>query len=758
MQRNQMKAHIFFTAVILVLSIGVWLVGCTPDEEVVVVTVRPTSVGEVGTAVSTVIPAISQEANTLIPGPILSNPMPPLPGMLYWGPDGKETWLVDNNGQLQKLSEFQILPKFVANSSKFIYFKDGDLWEADQNDGEQQLLFAFSELGDWHYWSAETGVIWILDPTGIDLETAQKGILKVIDTAGNILNLSEGFLLHSPAIAPDGKMVAFDEEETPVLYHLENGKQQFNLIDYGLSSELDFYAPVWAPDGQLLAWATHAPSLDTYSLVVFNLGTDSAMVVQLDAHPDWTIEEIHWQPVGDKLVIMRRGGDPYAPEFDGWIIDLQTQERLPVGPIAEAWWSPNGDWLAYSMHAQEGEPYSSIWVVTADGRERYHLGYGEDLIWSPDSRFLVYCGLEETGLEGFGRWLSTSENGWMSLPIDFGYPEGCITMQWLKTDRPETIAYVLPQFQPSTISTATPVLTVILPTVTAVCTLYPPGTAWPQVALPAECYNVLADFEEQQYCACSNFEFSPDGKWFAFTMGDYMSGYSVRPGLINLETGEVQTNTVGTGLMRFLPNNERLVYNSWGEGGDIWWANSLTGESLRLGPGGNVSWNADETAFVVEATPYVGMASAVWGYNVETHTLFLPERWFADNKPVWVPDGTHLLYQHQTNIATAENMVIFSPRQIYLVDAVSGEEQVVLSDPAYHYHLCPDDRTESCYWNGDWVKVQRLPYHPAMFDFEDYNNSDYRCAWYVKDCTDQPEYLGLNWRTLEVLPWSEIVN
>lgn len=51
MQRNPMKAHIFLKAVIFVLSIGVWLAGCTPNEEVVAVTVRPTIVGQVGTAV-----------------------------------------------------------------------------------------------------------------------------------------------------------------------------------------------------------------------------------------------------------------------------------------------------------------------------------------------------------------------------------------------------------------------------------------------------------------------------------------------------------------------------------------------------------------------------------------------------------------------------------------------------------------------------------------------------------------------------------
>ncbi len=758
MQQNQTKRYIIFTVAILMLSLGLWVAGCTPDEEVVEVTVRPTAeVG--GTAVtSTVLPIPT--ATSII----LSNLTPPLPGMLYWGPDGKETWLVDDNGQSQKLSDLQITPRLLADSRQFIYFRDDELWEMAHDGGDQHRLFSFADISPWYYWSAETGVTWYLDTAGAEIEAREVGKLKMLDGAGDVLNLTESYSAHAPVMAPDEKSIAFDEEGNPAIYQLETGKWSFDLTEYGLSEGFDFYSAAWSPDGRLLAWTAYNPWSYTYSLVIFNVETQTAEVIQFPDHMSWYIYTPLWHPDSNKLAVMRSGGDPMS-DSDGWIIDLETQDRIFMGVLAEVQWSPYGGWLAYTLRVEEGQPFTTrVWVMKEDGREQHYLGYGENLVWSPDGRYLTYCGLEETGYEGLGRWLTSPETDWVSTPIDFGYQEGCNFVQWLELDQPELVAYVLPKALPSPgpllpTPTIVPASTEPIPTVTAVCNLYPPGTTWPEVPLPSQCYDVLPDLPERRYCSCSNFEFSPDGKWFAFTLGDYLSGYYVQPGLINLETGEVQTNTVGTGLMQFLPNDERLVGNYYGEGpGEIWWANSLTGESLRLGPGGNVTWNADETAFVVEATPYVGMAGAVWGYNVETHTLFLPERWFADNKPVWVPEGTHLLYQHQTNIATAENMVTLSPRQIHMVDAMSGEEQVVLSDPAYHYHLCPDDRTESCYWNGDWIKIQRLPYHPATFDFEDYNNPDYRCAWYVKNCADQPEYLGLNWRTLEVLPWSEIVN
>ncbi|MCB8945220.1 MAG: PD40 domain-containing protein [Ardenticatenaceae bacterium] len=737
----------------LMITLALANIGCTIDKEIVVVT-RPTIVAT--TAVSTPIPpSPSQESSPPTPsGLSLPNPMSLLPGMLYWGSDGTGTWLVDANSQQNKLSELVIVPKFWVDANKFIYLDNKDLWEIDKNSSEQTHIFSFSSFDSWYYWSAKTGVVWFLDTTNLDNEELHIGKLKMVDRLGNVLDLSDGYLSHVPAITPDEKGIAFDEDRSPTIYRLESGIQRFNLIDYGLAPELDFYKPVWSPNGQLIAWGVHDPTKDVYSLVILDAAAKTAQSLLLDENPHRYINEIYWNPTSDKLLALRAKNESDITLYDSWMIDLKTEEITFTGPIIEAAWSPNGEWLAYINEETVGEPYDSVWVMQVAEHEQYHLGYGEGLVWSPDGRYVTFCNLEAWEEENSAaNWIATAENDWLPVPMDFGYQEGCVNLQWLNLEQPDIVNYILPQLPASTTLITTP----ILPTATAngptTCNLYRSGGLTPPPMLPPVCNEVLPVYEEQGYCSCGIFQVSPDGKWFAFSMGDdYITGNIAQLGLINLQTGEVQQNIGGTGIMRFLPNDERLVYNSWGEGGEIWWGDSSTGETMRLGSDGRVVWNANETAFAVEVSPYVGMAGAVWGYNLASHNLFLPQNWAADSQPTWTPDGTHLLYQHQAITVTQEYSTTLGPKEVRLVDAVSGATQTILSDPGYHYQIC----ASGCLWAEDWLQVRRFQYTPTTVQFEDYSNLGYRCSWYGEDCGGIPEWLALNWRTGQILPWEEV--
>ncbi len=281
-----------------------------------------------------------------------------------------------------------------------------------------------------------------------------------------------------------------------------------------------------------------------------------------------------------------------------------------------------------------------------------------------------------------------------------------------------------------------------------------------QIPLPEVCDDFLENdyfLEEYKnlYHACGDFEISPDGKWASFQLGDYLTGYNVQSGLINLETGEMEFSTIGTGLMQFLPNNERLVFNSWGEGGELWWANSLTGEAVRLGEGGFTYWNLDETAFAVEWFPYVGVGGAVWAYYVPTKNLFTPESSpdALTTHPVWSPDGLTLLYQQQAVITRTSFITLtLGPSEVYMADIVTGEDRVVLSDPQSNYYLCDNRNVESCVWADDWIRVRRLPYHMKELYFEDYD----LCVLYGSSCPDSVENLAFNWRTGELIDWETV--
>ena len=276
-----------------------------------------------------------------------------------------------------------------------------------------------------------------------------------------------------------------------------------------------------------------------------------------------------------------------------------------------------------------------------------------------------------------------------------------------------------------------------------------------QIPLPSACDDFLTEYRNT-LPICGDFEISPDGKWASFRFGDYLTGYEVQPGLVNLATGETQLPTTGTGLMRFLPNNERLIFYSWGEGGEVWWTNSLTGDAVRLGEGGPTYWNKDETAFVVDWSPYVGLSGTIWAYDTPTKSFFMAESpsEASSTHPVWSPDDSILLYHQQSITYTGSLTLTFGPREIHMADIVTGDDHIILSNPQSNYYLCDEYGVKYCVWAGDWIRVRRLPYHMSELYIEDYDS----CILYGISCSDPIANLALNWRTGEVTDWEKVAH
>lgn len=270
-----------------------------------------------------------------------------------------------------------------------------------------------------------------------------------------------------------------------------------------------------------------------------------------------------------------------------------------------------------------------------------------------------------------------------------------------------------------------------------------------QVLLPPICKEFL-ETKRSQLPGCGAFKISPDGKWASFTSGDYLSGYGTQPGLINLETGELQFPSVGT-VYHFLPNDERIVGYSSGEGGELWWVDSLTGDTVHLGGSGDTYWNEAETAIAVDVSPYIGIGGAVWAYDVPTRSHFEAKSGadFMTSYPVWTPDGL-LLYLQQSITRTNTYTLTLGPREIHLADVVTGEDRVLLGDSQSNYFLCENKSPDFCVWAGDWIRARRTPYIEKEVYFEDYDS----CVLY--GFCENIEDLALNWRTGEVLTWSEV--
>ncbi len=280
------------------------------------------------------------------------------------------------------------------------------------------------------------------------------------------------------------------------------------------------------------------------------------------------------------------------------------------------------------------------------------------------------------------------------------------------------------------------------------------------IELPAECYQPGQG--EDQLIACGNFEFSPDGKYLGYFYGypECWRGIIIQ----DTQTGkQVYHSTSKDGHSFLLLNNGKaLIATGHCEGGGVVSHDFNTGEVKPLGGEGGQIWNLDHSAFAVETHSYAGIDSSIWGFNLETENLFLksPKERQIDDHPVWTPDKAYLLYQHRTFARATDNYTpsgFDQSRQIILVNAQSGTQKPLLSDPAYDFHI---GTCSSCaQWYGDWIQIHRVAFTPEPVTGGEsmYTSQTFSCRMYADNCASPVEQYGLNWKTGELKPWNELV-
>lgn len=196
-----------------------------------------------------------------------------------------------------------------------------------------------------------------------------------------------------------------------------------------------------------------------------------------------------------------------------------------------------------------------------------------------------------------------------------------------------------------------------------------------------------------------------------------------------------------------------LLSLSYCEGGSIFVFHPQTQELTELGDTGKIIWNLDKTIFVVSADTYSGV-NLVWAYNVLTDTYFFPKT--AGEHPVWTPDDSHFIYQRRDWVWVGDK-ISYPPLQIFVVDVATGEQQLLVNDPQYDYHLCfRSDGENRCTFSGDWVATRRILYQPGEYEFQDFNNPEVICLFHAQGCPNPTELWGVNWRTGELLPWETV--
>jgi len=611
-------------------------------------------------------------------------------------------------------------------------------------------------------------------------------------------------------VSPDGAWVVYSAGVTPsafcAIFKIRiDGSDLTQLTNKDGKNQCDSL-PHWSPDGRLILFISHSNNPGDFRSNIFTMQPDGSQVTPL-TDENWRVDDAVWSPNGQMIAI---GG---ATEMDGpghlYVMRVDSGKFYQVdnpkvtdgggskGDYDQIAWSPDSKKLIVRTTT-----YKTLGVLDlVAGGGAYGFIYGVDLQnarqpdWSP-------CPTEAAA-----RLISTTILTPTRLPAL--KPEIELTADML-ADETNNHLHDLILFNSSTrhpfagllmglqepyerikgdgyfIDMTMPQLWAVSPDgqragrltqyewgVASYVSSNPAGKPilveygvhfnnehLHTIKLPQECLNKNT-FDAAPIGFCHSFQFSPDGQYLGYDFARQNCGEGMI--IIDTLTGAEIYRFEGSGHgFDFLKNGKVLMGKGHCEGGGLELFDPVTKATRELGMDGISLWNNDESAFVVSVANYYNFSGMVWGYSIAQDDLFLEDDPFSD-RPVWTPDGTHLLYQYRPVDNTSTGYNYTGSRQIIRVDSVSGEKKVLASDPAYDYDLCEIEFNsyKSCeQWYGDWIQLRRFPFQPLSVSFEGIpvppgSDSQLQCLVYGKKCATPPELFALNWRTGELLPWAE---
>lgn len=257
------------------------------------------------------------------------------------------------------------------------------------------------ELADlgWIAFTASEGGrrdVWLIRPDG----TGEYNL------TGDLVNT----FAEAPVWSPDGSLIAFDgvpgSDVSRDIYIVNVGgtprqRQVTTLPGF------DCY-PSFSPDGELIVYMSERDK--NRDLYIMDLeGNDVRQLTSASAY-DY---EPNWSPDGKKIVFSsRRDGNSeiYVMDADGRnVVRLTDEPKLDWRAV----WSPDGEWIAFESW-RSGK--SDVYLMRPDGSELTRLtnSLAEDgnPTFSPDGRYLVFHSQRTGNYQLFIMELADPDNQW----------------------------------------------------------------------------------------------------------------------------------------------------------------------------------------------------------------------------------------------------------------------------------------------------------------------------------------------------------
>jgi Tol biopolymer transport system component len=215
-----------------------------------------------------------------------------------------------------------------------------------------------------------------------------EGIWKLADgTTTELWSVTGGRIIGGPAVAPDGRRIAFSVEERgrTRMYVMNSDGSATRMLPESLEPQ---GAPAWAPDGQSIAVAARIDGAPCLARVSVDAQTFVPLVSEFAADPAWS-------PDGASLVY---SGPDVGTTFQ---IRMVSADGRPQ-PAPNITLSRGARRLAFlpgqrALVVSRGEMnHKNLWVIDLEsGRERRLTNFGRNFVIgdfdvSPDGREIVF--------------------------------------------------------------------------------------------------------------------------------------------------------------------------------------------------------------------------------------------------------------------------------------------------------------------------------------------------------------------------------
>jgi tricorn protease len=435
--------------------------------------------------------------------------------------------------------------------------------------------------------------------------------------------------------------------------------------------------PRFSPDGKTVAFmADYDGNYDLYTLP-----TTGGVPFRVTHHPtqevltDWTND--------GRLIFycFRMGTYPRASELYTVSAEGGLPEKIPVPYGANARFSPDGKWLAYTPHSRdhrtwkryEGGMATDIWLFNMSNKTSKKItdwaGTDTQPMWHGDKVYYLSDGGPAHRLNIWVYDMGTDANRQVTKFKDYDvkWPsigpgpngQGEVIFQYasdlylldLRTEKAAAVKVTIPGDRPQIRVQATDVSSLIngraiSPSAKRVV-VSARGDVW---TLPAKNGSPI-NLTRTSGVAERNPSWSPDGKWIAYfsdKTGEYglyvtqSDGMGETKKLITFETGFLYTPT-------WSPDSKWITFQD--QTGDIFLCNAKTGDTRTIdrnmdwGSGSPISWSNDSNWIAYHKANTLLSNNTAWLYNVPKGKKYeVTSDMFNTTWPTFDREGKYLYF------------------------------------------------------------------------------------------------------------------